>query len=96
MFHYKIPYFCFLTFLSVISDNLRGLSNIKIEGGWNSFPTAGPKIVKQNPNVKCAIQTFGRCESGYYCKSISYDKYQCTKCPKDKKCTGDGKLGPPN
>jgi hypothetical protein len=80
---------------NVENNYLRRVKNIRFEGSWKSFPTPGPKTTKQNPNAKCALQTFGRCNSGDYCKSISYDKYQCTKCPKDKKCTGDGKMGPP-
>uniref|UniRef100_A0A6C0H3B0 Uncharacterized protein n=1 Tax=viral metagenome TaxID=1070528 RepID=A0A6C0H3B0_9ZZZZ len=75
--------------------NLRGVNTVTLAGGWQSFPTPAPRTVKQNPNVKCAIQTFGRCNSGEYCKSISYDKYRCTSCPKNKRCTGDGKMGPP-
>ncbi len=74
---------------------LRKISNNMNLEGWKSFPTPGPKKVKSNPNAKCTLQTFGRCNPGEYCKGIGYDKYQCTTCPRDKKCTGDGKMGPP-
>jgi hypothetical protein len=62
--------------------------------GYVSFPTPGPKAVKQNPNAKCGLNVFGRCNKGNYCKSVSYDQYRCTKCEKNMKCTGDGKMGP--
>ena len=82
-----------------ILSNLRGgdAADASAMGSWQSFPTPAPKRIqpKQNPGTQCAIQTFGRCKSGQYCKGISYDKYQCTKCPANKKCTGDGKMGPP-
>ena len=81
-----------------ILSNLRGgdAADASAMGSWKSFPTPAPKgPPKQNPNVQCAIMTFGRCKSGEYCKGISYDKYQCTKCPAGKKCSGDGKMGPP-
>lgn len=92
-------FFIFISALAVSTketpkNNLRTIP-ISKDGSWQSFPTSGPKPVKSNPNVKCSIQTFGRCNSGEYCKSISYDKYQCTKCPKNNTCTGDGKNRPP-
>ena len=81
----------------VLKHNRRNVfrgSNKLPDGSWQSFPTPGPKPVKLNPNTKCQLQVFGRCNSGEYCKSISYDKYQCTKCIKNMVCSGDGKMGP--
>jgi len=81
-----------------VMSYLRGSSSAdaqSADGSWQSFPTPGPKVVKQNPNAKCQLNVFGRCNSGDYCKSVSYDQYRCTKCEKNKKCTGDGRMGPP-
>lgn len=99
----KILFFLFASSLAIEKDekvlrhnrrnSFRG-SNKLPDGSWQSFPTPGPKPVKSNPNVKCQIQTFGRCNVGEYCKGISYDKYQCTKCLKNMVCTGDGRMGP--
>lgn len=103
----KILFFIYATVLatSTEKENLlqskkhfffRGSNKLFPDGSWQSFPTPGPKNVKSNPNAKCQLQSFGRCESGMYCKGISYDKYQCTKCSKGMVCTGDGKMSPPN
>lgn len=79
-----------------IVGNLRGVdADAAADGSWKSFPTAAPKVVRKNPNTICQLMQFGRCSSGEYCKSVSFDKYKCTKCLKGNKCTGDGKMGPP-
>ena len=82
-----------------IMSRLRGAEPAaSSDGSWQSFPTPGPKPVarpKQNPNAKCGLRIFGRCDAGSYCRSVSYDKYACTKCKSGQKCTGDGMMGPP-